>query len=265
MTTTGFAGKKGIGWSLLASWLIPVMMTGAYIVLAVTSETDHTGQAWMSIGLAFVLILWWLFRLLTEHAALSRAVAVGDADRILELTDKQLNPPRWVRKRGAGDRARLQIFRALAYETRGDWQAALDAVSVTPVLSRQAPTLGVEAACIRVAAYVETGRVDEARRILDATITPAAARLDRRTNPVGYVNANLARGRVRWAEGAFDEAADLFQRVIDDVRAGSGQRAVAHFYVARCDDARGNTNGAAAHRAKAAQLLPGSWVARQPS
>ena len=54
---------------------------------------------------------------------------------------------------------------------------------------------------------------------------------------------------------------DELQRVIDDIRAGSGQRAVAHFYAARCAEARGEADAAKQHRAEAAKLLPGSWVA----
>ena len=260
---TGFAGKKGRIWTLLASWLIPLMMTGAYIVLAVTSETDATGMAWMSVGLAFVLILWWLFRLLTGHAALSRAVAVGDAERILELTDKQLTRA-GLGKRRAAERANLMMFRAQAYEIRGDWEPALEAVDEVKLAALspgQRTSLGLRAACVRIGAFVETSRTAEARQLVDTEITPAAARLDRRADPDGYVSANLAKGRVLAAEGVFADAMSQLQRVIDDVRAGSGQRAVAHFYVARCEQARGNPAEAVRHRAKAAQLLPGSWVA----
>jgi hypothetical protein len=256
---TGFAGKKGRVWSLLASWLIPVMMAGAYVVLAVTSETDNTGKAWMSIGLAFVLVLWWMFRLLTEHAALSRAVAVGDPERILELTAKQL-----ANTRAPDARARLQLFRALAFETRGDWSASLaavDEVNLATVSPAQRPRIGLLAACVRVAAYVETNKVAEARGLLDSEIAPIAPKLDRRTQADAYISANLATGRVLAAEGAFEAATEQLQRVIDDVHAGSGQRAVAHFYAARCADARSKASVANNHRAKAAQLLPGSWVA----
>ena len=61
----GFLGRKGWLWTLIASWFVPVVMTIAYIGLAVLSETDATGWAWMSIGLAFVMTMWWLFRALT--------------------------------------------------------------------------------------------------------------------------------------------------------------------------------------------------------
>ena len=58
----------------LQSWGVPIMMTGVYGVLMWSSETDNTGKAWMAIGLGFVFCVWWLFRVLTTQAALSRAV-----------------------------------------------------------------------------------------------------------------------------------------------------------------------------------------------
>ena len=74
----GFLGRRGPVWTFIAGWFVPVVMTLAYITLALTSETDATGWAWMSIGLAFVLTLWWLFRTLTKSAAMARAMAVGE-------------------------------------------------------------------------------------------------------------------------------------------------------------------------------------------
>src|SRR5579863_8451478 len=100
-----FAGKRGVAWSQLARWLVPEMMTLAYIFMALTAETDATGQAWMALGLAFVMVLWWIFRLLTSSAALARAVGVGDADRILDITARELHGRR-------RNRARLLAARA---------------------------------------------------------------------------------------------------------------------------------------------------------
>ncbi|MBC7974062.1 MAG: hypothetical protein H7138_03690, partial [Myxococcales bacterium] len=76
--------------AVLARWGVPVMMSGAYALLAVTSETDTAGQAWMAVGLAFVFVVWFVFRTLTETAALSRAIHVGDVARLFELAARQL-------------------------------------------------------------------------------------------------------------------------------------------------------------------------------
>jgi hypothetical protein len=65
-------------WRILQRWAVPVMMTLAYVFLAATSETNNTGKAWMGVGLVFVLIVWFMFRGLTETAALSRALSIGD-------------------------------------------------------------------------------------------------------------------------------------------------------------------------------------------
>ena len=73
----GFLGRRGAFWQFISGWFVPVVMAIAYATLALTSGTDATGWAWMSIGLAFVLTLWWLLRMLTRSAAVARAMAVG--------------------------------------------------------------------------------------------------------------------------------------------------------------------------------------------
>ncbi|HEY0479276.1 MAG TPA: hypothetical protein VGD37_17275, partial [Kofleriaceae bacterium] len=77
-------------WDTLSRWAVPVMMTLAYTLLAVTSDTDTTGKAWMAAGLGLVLVAWFVFRALTDAAALSRALAVGDTTRLFELAQRHL-------------------------------------------------------------------------------------------------------------------------------------------------------------------------------
>src|SRR6185295_6902325 len=77
-------------WQILSRWAVPVMMTLAYVLLAVTSDTDTTGKAWMGVGLGFVMVVWFVFRGLTEAAALSRALRVGDTVRLFALADRHL-------------------------------------------------------------------------------------------------------------------------------------------------------------------------------
>src|SRR6185369_16599352 len=61
----------------------------------------------------------------------------------------------------------------------------------------------------------------------------------------------LAEGEVAWRAGQRAEAAALFTRIIDDVRAGSATRAIAHVYAARIAD---DPAAAARHRAAATAL-----------
>jgi hypothetical protein len=227
-------------WRFLTRWGVPIMMTSAYIVLAITSETDATGWAWMSIGLGFVYVIWWTFRIVTETAALSRAAAGGDAARVLELADKQLA------RRPGKSRAPFWVWRAVALEMKGDAQAALAALDNVPPSSLK-PDMALRAAAVRIAACVEVGDIAVARRALDALRATHPERL----GPEAAVTTRLAEARVVFGEGELDAAVPLLQRVIDDIRAGEGQRALAHDYAARIADAQGKPGVAKKHRAEA--------------
>jgi hypothetical protein len=262
LAPAGFAGKRGYGWVAAASLLVPVMMIGAYIILILTSEVGATGAAWEALGLAFVLVLWWLFRVLTEHAAISRAIAIGDADRVLELADHSL-----ARRRRAASKARMHVYRALAREIRGEWADALaevDAAKVETISGAPRKAWELFAATVKVAAYVETGKVAEARAVLDAGVEPNVKLVDVRMNASAHIHARLARGRVLWAEGKLDAARAELRTVIDDVRTGTGTRAIALVYAARCA-AASDASAAATMRTRAAQLAPGQWAATASS
>jgi len=206
----GFGGKRGLVWVLLASWLVPLMMTGAYVVLIATSEVDATGASWEAIAFAFVLVLWFIFRVLTEHAAMARAVDVGDADRIIELTDFQL-----ARHRTARGRAPYHVYRALAFDIRGDAAAALAELDkCQPRGSSRAL-----AATVRVSALAETGRTADARALFDADLSA------QQRDPQLAILARLSEARLRRAEGDEAAASALLAKLADNVRAGSGIRA----------------------------------------
>jgi len=241
---------------ILQSWGVPVMMTGVYAVLMWSSETDTTGKAWMAIGLAMVLVVWWLFRALAGIAALSRAVAVGDAQRTLALVAEQL-----PRRKRPGARAPLLVARALAHELRGEWAAALaalDEAELTAIPESQRPSWQVLATSARIGALLETGGVAEAKRLLETALAPVAGALDRRRAPSARLQLALATGRIAAAEGRADDARPLLQSVLDDVHAGGAVRAIAHFYLARISDEA----AAARHRAEIVKLVPDetSWI-----
>jgi hypothetical protein len=232
---TGFAGKRGRVWVLVGKWVVPLVMSAAYVVLMLTSETDIFGAAWESLGLVFVLTLWWIFRDLVARAAMSRAVATADTDRVLELAADLRGP-------------RQHVHRAIAYQLRGEWAAALAELDAMPS--------GPLAATVRIAALVETGRAADARQVYDSVLAkrPLSRDLD--------LLARLAEARVRWGEGDLGGADPLLARLIDDVRAGDGIRALALHYRARIADAHGDTATADRHRTKAKQLAPHAWFAQ---
>jgi hypothetical protein len=232
--STGFAGKRGLVWVLVATWVIPAIMLGACIILMFTSESDNAGKIWEGVAFLLMLGLWFLFRTLTRHAAMARAIATGDAPRVLELADRQS--------------ARLRpVYRALAFSLRCDWPATL------AELDRGGPPPDgkrVLAATVRIAALVETDRAADARAAFDRDL----ARRARSGDVAADALVRLAEARVRWAEGDVPGADALFTRLTEDVRAGEGVRATAHDYAARIADQRGDAPAAAKHRARAAAL-----------
>jgi len=231
------------GWGALSRWAVPVMMTGAYALLAATSDTDTTGKLWMAGGLGLVLITWFVFRALTEAAALSRALDVGDTARLFEFAARHL-----AHRRRSADRARFLIGRGLAHLVRGEHAEALAALDE----ARPAPALKPLAAALAIAARIELGHPGDG----SAVPAPRAPHL-----------ARLADGLLAWRAGELDAAAPLLARVIDDVRAGSALRAIAQVYAARIAEARGDLGAAARHRAAAAALAApdAAWLRGEPA
>jgi hypothetical protein len=230
-------------WRIVSRWGVPVMMTLAYVLLAATSDTNLTGKTWMAAGLALVLTVWLVFRALTDAAALSRALAVGDVPRLHALADRHLG-----RTRRPAARARYLVARALADHLRGDHAAAVAALDQAPPRADLRPLATV----IRIAALVELGR-------------PAAELPAVPASPRAPALAWLADALLAWRAGDLDAAVPLLARVIDDIRAGSATRAIAHVYAARIASARGDDAAAARHRTAAASLASpdATWLREQ--
>jgi hypothetical protein len=228
-------------WQVMSRWAVPVMMTLAYVFLAATSDTNTTGKTWMGVGLGFVLVVWFVFRGLTETAALSRALGIGDVTRLSALADRQL-----ARKRRPADRAPFLVARGFALQLRGEFAAALAALDE----ARPGPDLVPLASVVRISALIELGRPAEEVRAIKVSASRAPA--------LGW----LAEGQIAWYGGDPDTAAQQFARVIDDVRAGSATRAIAHLYAARIADARGQAQIAVRHRTAASNLAApdASWL-----
>jgi hypothetical protein len=235
------AGAAERAWWLGSRWGVPVMMTLAYALLAATSDTDLVGKAWMGLGLGLVLVVWFVFRALTETAGLARALSVGDAARLFALADRHL-----ARRGRPIDRAPFLVGRALGRVVCGDFVEALAALDQ----ARPGPAHQPVAAVIRVVALVELGRpVALARAAVIAT-------------PVAPAFGWLADGVAAWHAGELDAAAARFAQVIGDVRGGSLVRAIAHVYAGRSAVARGEPEVAARHRTAAAGLATpeASWL-----
>jgi len=233
-----FLGRSGPFWRFIASWFVPVIMTMAYIVLALTSQTDATGWAWMSIGLAFVLVLWWMFRMLANGAAMTRAVAVGDADRVLEIDKRPLHA-------------------AVAFELNGEWAKTLAAVRRA---QPKKPRDQVLAATTEIAGLVETGEIAKAREVL-AKAKPLVAGMNERLEGASHIAMRLAEGKVLACERHNTDALSVLQKVIDDVRTGQRTRALAHHYAAQAAAADGQHALADKHRERARALAPKAWFA----
>jgi hypothetical protein len=201
----------------IASWIAPpILMSLCYTILALTSETDTTGKAWMAIGFMFVLILWMTFRLAVEGAGLSRALAVGDAEKVLSITKKQL-----AKRSNDQVRAPYLIHEALAHELRGDFSAALtSAEAAKPV----APADKLLQTAVKMLALVDANRAGEARALV-TELDERAVATDRRLQIFAHHYAHLARARVLLAEGQGDAARPELAKITDDIRAGHAIRA----------------------------------------
>lgn len=206
--------------ALLLVWGVPFGMTGVYLVLMWSAETDNTGKAWMAIGLGFVWVIWFVFRMLTTNAAIARALAIGDSARILEVSERFLN-----KHQGAAARAPYLVARAFAHELRGNWSevlASLDEAKLDALPAKARATWQLRAATSRIAALLATGKLAEARAVLERDLQPDANHV---LHSDAYLAAHLAAGRVLAAEGKRAEAEARLAKVRDDIRASAAMRA----------------------------------------
>ncbi|HTL37685.1 MAG TPA: hypothetical protein VL326_31355 [Kofleriaceae bacterium] len=212
------AGKLWAQIVWLASWILPpILMAGAYTILALTSDTDTTGKAWMAIGFCFVLVLWLVFRIAVESAGLARALSMGDTDRIHAIVGKQLR-----HRRNDAARAPYLIYKAVAHELKGEHADALAAASsAKPEPERVGQAL--LALSVRIHSLVELGRTSEAQPLLDELDT-LAKRVDRRLDPMPLHYAHVARARLLAADAKTSDASAELSKVIDDIRAGEAVR-----------------------------------------
>lgn len=207
-------------WAILQVWGVPVAMTGAYLVLMWSADTDNTGKAWMAIGLGFVWVIWFVFRMLTQNAALSRAISIGDAAGILAVSARYLK-----NHHRPAQRAPYLVAQGFAFELRKDWAkslAALDEAKLDALPAKPRAIWQLRASTTRIAALIGAGQFAEARAVLERELAPDAKHA---VHSDAYLAANLAAGRVLIAEGKRAEAAERLAKVRDDIRATSAMRA----------------------------------------
>jgi hypothetical protein len=199
-----------------ASWILPPsLLAGAYTVLALTSNTTLARKSWMAIGFAFALTLWLVFRNAVESAGLARALAVGDAERLLAIANCQLR-----RRRGDASRAPYLVYKALAHELqRQPTEALAAATEAKPVRDIHS----LLALAVRISSLVDLGRTADARS-LTTDLDALTSRVDRRLYPTPHHYAHLARARLFAAEGNAAAADAELANVIDDIRAGVALR-----------------------------------------
>ena len=208
----------------MATWGVPIMMGGVYLVLAITSNASTTAKAWMAIGFAFVVVIWTLVRFFMKQAGLTRALSVGDTARVLELTARD------ARSTNAAIRTRALINQAVAHDHAGDPAATLAAlanVEITSLSPAQRSVYATLAGSARIGATLASGATAEARRLLDTVIVPASAALDPRMHPTAHLHVALSIGRIVAAEGNTADARLTLQSVIDDIRATPALREMA--------------------------------------
>ena len=211
---------KDVMWRALQVWGVPVGMGIAYAMLIWSADTDTTGKAWLSIGYAFVLVIWFVLSYLMTTAALARAIDVADVARLKDVSDRALRS-----RRSDKARAPYLVARAIAHELGGahtEAIAALDEAKLDALPAGKRAGWQLRATSTRIAALVGLGQVSLARAALDAELPPDAPRP---AHSDAALLAALSAGRVLAAEGKRDDAAKKLRSVIDDVRATAAMRA----------------------------------------
>jgi hypothetical protein len=240
---------------LLTGWPVPVFLALVFAALMSTSDAPPAGLLAAAFGFGLVLLLWAMFRELSVHAEISRALSIGDGKTAARLAEVQL-----ARRRGSR-RGPFAIYRAMAHELCGEWSAIEPALADARPEALRGGGGGASwqqvASCLRVAARAELGELAGARAVFDDDVAPRLA--ERGTT--ASIFATLTEGRLRLAEGDLAGAEDRLLPLTRNIRLGPSQRAIAFHYLARAAASRGEADEAAKLSGQAAALAPASWFA----
>jgi len=227
---------------LFGSWAVPLVIAAAYLFLIETIDPSLTVALLTLAGLLCVLVLWFLFRGLAAHAAITRAIAVGEPDEVVTRA-RNASDHRYTRR----GRMPFRIYEAIGLGLRGEWAASLAALEGT-IDERSKPPWRLLVATARVAAATALGDAPAARTAFD--VVKALAR------PTD-VCLKECEARVLYVEGDRAGAGALFRALADNIRLGPAPRAAALYYAGRCED------DAAAARTlfeRAIGLAPKTWI-----
>ncbi len=240
--------------TVVEPYAVPLIMALAYVFLLETSDPSGIAKVLLGAAFAGVILTWVAFRELRAHANASRAAAIGLADELVASAAAQVE-----RRLFARSRAPFLVYLAIGHQLRGDFDAAIAVLDRADQERALKPAWQLLAATTRIAILVERGQAAEARALFDRGIAPATRRMN---GPGPRLLAEEALARVRFAEGEHAAAAPLFDKMSGDVRLGPSTRAFAHYYAARCAEARGDHDLAQRRFADAAHLAPETYAAR---
>jgi hypothetical protein len=240
---------------VLTGWPVPVFMMLVFAALISTSDASNAGILAAGFGLLLVLLFWGMFREMSVHAEISRALSVGDGAMAARLAEVQL------KKRSARRRGPFAIYRAMAHELTGQWAEIEEDLAATKPEYLRGTGGGASwqlvAECLRIGAWAERGEVAKARALYDEAVAPRV----HAQGGTGGIYSQLTEGRLRFAEGDHATAQARLLPLTRNIRLGPAQRAVAFHYLARCAAAEGKAAEAEKLRSQAAALAPTSWFA----
>lgn len=251
---------------ILTGWPVPVFLILLFAALMSTSDAPPAGIAATFLGLGLVLLLWGVFREYSIHAEIMRSLAIGTGETARMAAEAQLA------KRSARRRGPFLVYRAMAHELLGNWEAIeADLADAKPELLRGTgggASWQHIAQCLRIAAWCEQSLqkggdaqlLAKARQTYDEHVAPHAA-----AATLGSIVATLALGRLRFAEGDLAGAKEQLTPLPRNIRLGPAQRAIALHYLARIARAEGKADEEKKLIAQAAALTPSSWFARLPA
>ena len=241
---------------VLTGWPVPLFMMLVFAALISTSDASNAGVLAAGFGLLLVLLFWGMFREMSVHAEISRALSIGDGAAAARLAEVQL------KKRSARRSGPFVIYRAMAHELTGRWREIEDDLAATkPEHLRGAgggSSWQLVADCLRIGARCELGEVAKARALYDEAVAPRV----HAQGGTGGIFSQLTEGRLRFFEGDHAVAQERLLPLTRNIRLGPAQRAIAFHYLARCAAAEGKTAEAEKLRSQAAALAPTSWFAR---
>lgn len=229
---------------LFSSWAVPLVVFGAYLFLIETIGASLTVTLITFVVFLCVVVLWFMFRELAAHAAIARAIAIGEPDEVLTRARAAIQHRLTARGKLA-----FRVEEAVGLGLRGEWAASIAALDALAGAALK-PAWRVVAATARVHAATELGDAAAARA--------AAADVTAGTRPIDIVRRECE-ARVAFVEGDHARAGALFRALGSEIRLGPAPRAAALYYAGRCAQATGGDDARSLFE-RAIALAPRTWI-----